>query len=124
MLIVEDNDRVRAALRDWMQSAFPELEVSEAADGETAVDSVLTSPPALVLMDLALPGIDGIEATRRIRSANPDVPVVMLTIHEDSRYRQAAEEAGAHAFVAKRSMQNDLVRVVGSVLRLRSGGAA
>ena len=122
MLIVEDNDRVRAALRDWMQSAFPDLQVSEAADGESAVEAVKASPPALVLMDLALPGIDGIEATRRIRADNPAVPVVMLTIHEDGRYRQAAEEAGAYAFVAKRAMQNDLVRVVGSVLRLRAEG--
>lgn len=124
MLIVEDNDRVRGALRDWMQSAFPELDVSEVADGETAVEAVAASPPAVVLMDLALPGIDGIEATRRIRQANPDVPVVVLTIHEDARYRQAAEEAGAYAFVPKRSMQHDLVRVVGSVLRLGAEGSA
>ena len=122
MLIVEDNERVRAALRDWMQSAFSEIEVSDVADGETAVEVIKASPPDLVLMDVALPGIDGIEATRRIRVDNPDVPIVVLTIHEDGRYRQAAEEAGATAFVAKRTMQHDLVRVVGRVLRLRSEG--
>jgi len=120
MLIVEDNDRVRAALRDWMQSAFSDVEVQEAASGEAAVELARAVDPAVVLMDLALPGIDGVEATRRIRAERPDVPVVVLTIHEDGRYRQAAQAAGATAFVPKRTMQHDLVRVVGAMLRQRA----
>ena len=80
--------------------------------GASALEQVADLRPSLVLMDLAMPGMNGLEATCRIKkSANPP-RIVMLTLFDNSEYREAAKQAGADAFVAKHDLHTDLVPVV------------
>ena len=105
ILIVEDHDAVRKSLRDWLGVEFPQCRAIEAASGEEAIALIRTESPRLVVMDISLPGMSGIEATRQIKAALPSAQVVMLTIHENDTYRADATAAGASAYVPKRVMQ-------------------
>lgn len=109
ILIVEDSGALRGALREWLAVSFPAAQLFEAASGEEAVVVIRREAPDLVLMDIGLPGMDGIEATRQIKGQSPETRVVVLTIHEDAEYRTHAAAAGACAFVPKRTMRADLM---------------
>lgn len=119
ILIVEDHDAVRRLLHEWLQAVFPRYRFQEAISGEDAIALVQAGPPDLVLMDLSLPQMNGIEATRHIKVAVPTMPVVILTIHEDHAYRADALAAGASAYVSKRAMQAELVPVLTALLPAR-----
>jgi len=118
VLIADDHQVVRAGLRMILAEASPSpnggtLEiVGEAATGEEAVRLAAQLQPDVVLMDLLLPGIDGIEATRRIRSA-PRAPSVLIltTFGDDARVRDAIQ-AGAIGYLLKDMLQEELVRAV------------
>ena len=116
ILIVEDHEIVRRALRDLLEVRFSEYPVIETASGEEVFDLKLTEPPRLVIMDISLPGMSGIEATRKLRASFPSTPILIFTVHEDSIYRQEAEAAGACAYVPKRALQNDLLPQLTSIL--------
>ena len=116
ILIVEDHEIVRRALRDLLEVRFSEYPVIETASGEEVFDLSLTEPPRLVIMDISLPGMSGIEATRKLRASFPSTPILIFTVHEDSIYRKEAEAAGASAYVPKRALQNDLLPQLTSIL--------
>ena len=109
VLIVEDHDAVRAALRDWLIVQYPRCRIIQAASGEEALALVPIESPHLVVMDVHLPGMDGIEATRRIKAASPSAQIVMLTVHDGNAYRAHAAAAGASAYVTKGAMQTKLL---------------
>ena len=116
ILIVEDHDAVRRSLRDWLEVKFPRCRVIEATSGEEAIALIQVESPRLVLMDISLPGLSGIEATRQIKAALPSAQIVMLTIHEDDTYRADATTAGASAYVPKRVMQTELIPTLAALL--------
>jgi DNA-binding NarL/FixJ family response regulator len=116
LLIVEDHDALRASLREWIQAVFPWCTVLEARSGEEALGTSRQSPPVVVLMDIGLPGINGIETTRRLTGSVPGARVVMLTILDSDGYRRTATEAGACAFVAKSQMHTELLPLLGALL--------
>ena len=117
ILIVEDHDLLRASLSDWLAAAFNPCTITTAADGLAAVEAAHTHQPQLVLMDLDLPCLNGLEATRRIKAALPATQVVMLTMYEDQAHRADAAAAGASAYVPKRNLGSDLVPVVNNLLQ-------
>jgi DNA-binding NarL/FixJ family response regulator len=119
ILIVEDHTGVRKSLRDWLQLTFPLCQLLEAASGEEAVAMVQTISPALVIMDIGLPGMTGIEATESIKKIVPDTQVVMLTIFDDEDYRAHAAAAGASAYVAKRKVKTDLLPAIKKLMAER-----
>lgn len=116
ILIVEDHDKVRQALRKLLDVKFSQFEVIEARSGEEAIALTFAEDPQLIIMDITLPGMSGIEATRRIRATLPSPPVVMFTIHEDDIYRKEAKEAGAIAYVAKHALQSELLPQLSALL--------
>lgn len=116
ILIVEDHETVRTALREWLEVVYPKSRVIEAASGEQAIDLIVYEVPRLVIMDFKLPGINGIEVTRQIKSRYPSVPVVMLTIREEEIYRAYAEAAGASAYIPKRMMFTKLRPTIRTLL--------
>ena len=116
ILIVEDHDAVRRSLRDWLKVEFPQCRVIEAASGEEAIVLIQVESPRLVVMDISLPGMSGIEATRQIKAALPSAQIVMLTIHENDTYRADATTAGASAYVPKRVMQTELIPTLAALL--------
>jgi DNA-binding NarL/FixJ family response regulator len=116
ILIVEDHDTVRRSLRDWLEVEFPQCRVIEAASGEEAIALIRIESPRLVVMDITLPGMSGIEAARQIKATSPSAQIVMLTVHEDDTYRADAIAAGASAYVPKRAMQTELIPTLTALL--------
>jgi DNA-binding NarL/FixJ family response regulator len=121
ILIVEDHAAVRRSLREWLEAVFPWCHIVEAASGEEAIAAVQAEAPNAVLMDIGLPGINGIETTRRIKAALPGTPVVMLTIHEADAYRADALAAGASAYIPKRVMHTELIPALAALLPASGG---
>jgi two-component system response regulator NreC len=116
LLLVDDHAIVRSGLRMLFQAEKNIEIVGEAATGEEALAAVQELQPDVVVMDVAMPGMSGIEATRRIKQANPDVAVLALTMYEDEQYFFQMLEAGASGYIPKRAAPDDLVsavRVVG-----------
>ncbi|MBE2233873.1 MAG: response regulator transcription factor [Anaerolinea sp.] len=94
-------------------SAEPEVEIiGEASSGEEAVTLANALRPDVILMDVAMPGIGGIEATRRIKAAQPKVAVLALTMHEDEEYFFEMLAAGASGYVPKRAAPDDLLSAI------------
>jgi DNA-binding NarL/FixJ family response regulator len=122
ILIVEDHQGVRQSLREWLELSFPRYQVLEATSGEDAVTMVKALPPSLVIMDIGLPGMSGIEATQGIIAAAPATRVVMLTMHDDEAHRADAAAAGVSAYVAKRKVQKELLPVLTRLLAEERGG--
>ncbi|WP_416981358.1 response regulator [Streptomyces sp. T028] len=91
--------------------------VGEAASGEEAVALTGTLLPDVVLMDIEMPGIGGVEATRRITTAHPGVAVVMLTMYGEDEFVFSALRAGAHGYLLKGAQQEDVIRTIGAVAR-------
>lgn len=112
LLLVDDHEIVRAGLR-MLFMAEPDVEiVGEASNGEEALTAVPLCQPDIVLMDAAMPGMSGMEATRRIKAAYPDVAVLALTMHEDERYFFEMLNAGASGYVPKRAAPDDLMSAI------------
>jgi NarL family two-component system response regulator LiaR len=117
LLLVDDHGVVRAGLRLYLQGQ-PDLEVvGEAGDGATAVDLAQALAPDVILMDLQMPTMDGIEATRRIRAAQPDVEVVVLTTFIDNANITAAIQAGAVGYVLKDVPPGELAEAIRAAAR-------
>ncbi|MBL7162751.1 MAG: response regulator transcription factor [Anaerolineales bacterium] len=118
ILIADDHNIMRKTLRQWLSSKFPNLQVFEASSGEQALDVLQGSTVELVLMDIHLPGMNGIDTTKQIKSAYPDLPVIVLTVQEDERYQAEATKAGADAYVVKRKMYTELIPLMLSFINL------
>jgi DNA-binding NarL/FixJ family response regulator len=109
LLIVDDNPVVRELVRRLVQ-ADPEMNVvAEAGDGEEAVRLARELSPDVVLMDLSMPRLDGIQATQLIKADRPQAKVVILTVHADEAYRRAALASGADGFLSKKTLAAGLV---------------
>jgi DNA-binding NarL/FixJ family response regulator len=117
LLIADDLEHVRQSLRTILELAGGLQVVGEAANGLEAVQLAGRLSPDVVLMDLAMPEADGLEATRRIKAQNPETGVVMVTIHDRKDTREEAAEAGVDAFLAKGNDTETLIRTIREVGR-------
>lgn len=118
ILIVDDDNRVTSALRRTL--AYEGYQVSVAANGEAALSIVRTLPPDLVILDLMLPGIDGLEVCRRLRIAGDGTAVLMLTARDSVADRVAGLETGADDYLVKPFASEELLARVKALLRRRN----
>ena len=117
LLIADDHALVRSGLRSMLKRE-PGIEiVGEARNGREAVELCRSSRPDLVLMDVRMPDMDGLEATRAIKRELPETGVLMVTMHECSDYMLEAIKAGAAGYVLKDAPRNELVDAVRRVAR-------
>jgi DNA-binding NarL/FixJ family response regulator len=89
----------------------------EAANGQEAVEKALQFNPDLIILDVSMPEMDGLAAARQIRTLLPDVPIIMLSMHEGQRTTQQAQQAGAQGFVSKSAAGQVLLKAADAVLR-------
>jgi DNA-binding NarL/FixJ family response regulator len=115
VLIADDNPAFRAGLRAMLASGEGIEVIGEAADGDEVVEQALATTPDVVLMDVKMPGRNGIDATRRIVNAQPGVAVVVLTMFEDDDSVFAAMRAGAKGYVLKGAHQGEVLRAISAV---------
>lgn len=117
VLVVEEHDEMRSALRDWLLTSFPPLRLREARSMEEALRLAGQAPLDLILVNLELPGPNGIEATRALRKRHPKCPVVIMSVNDSEALRTAALDAGALAFVSKRELPHALLPLIGRLPR-------
>lgn len=112
VLLVDDHALVRRGFRRILEDD-PEIEVvGEASDGDEAVRVAGTAKPAVIVMDCALPGMSGLEATRKILAARPDAAVLMLSMHSEDTLVKQALDAGARGYILKNAVDLDLVSAI------------
>ena len=117
ILIVEDSTIFRTLLKETLQSRFPSVQILEAADGEDAMQKVVTHAPDVIFMDVKLPGESGLDLTARIKADHPNTIVIILTSYDTPEYREAAGKAKANYFLAKGSSSKEgILTLVESIL--------
>jgi DNA-binding NarL/FixJ family response regulator len=116
VILVENHTIVRQGLRRLLEERDITV-VGEAEDGRTAYKMALELRPDIVIMDVGLPRMGGIEATRRIRKELPDTKIIMLTIHSEESYIFQSLEAGADAYLVKETAADDLLTAIDTVLQ-------
>ena len=118
-LVVEDHAEMRAALRDWLSRLLAPLALREAHDMDEALARAGEAPLDFALVNVELPGPNGIETTRELRRRYPGCPVVVMSVLDSEALRLAAIEAGAEAFVCKRELTTSLRPILGRLLKSR-----
>jgi pilus assembly protein CpaE len=108
LLLVDDDPGFRETLRDLLEQRKEAVILAEAENGEEALRLADTLRPEVVLMDLALPRMNGLEITRHLKARWPTVAVIIITVHDEEAYRQTALAAGAEAFLVKKTLGVDL----------------
>ena len=117
ILLVDDHAMFRAGIRALLESEERMSVVGEASSGDEAVDEVRALKPDVVVMDLSMPGSNGLEATRRIAALGLDTRVLVLTVHAEVEYLVPVVEAGASGYLTKTSADQDLIEAIRVVAR-------
>ena len=115
LMLVDDHDVVRVGLKAFLQSQEGFQVVEEARDGEEAIERACAVRPDVILMDITMPGMDGLEATRRLRSECPECLVLALTVHDDKQYFSQMLAAGEVGYITKQAAADDLVAAIRTV---------
>jgi DNA-binding NarL/FixJ family response regulator len=119
VLLADDHSIVREGLRRVLEDCNEIKVIAEAADGETAFDQAIEKKPDVAVIDISMPGMDGLEVVTRMSSYCPEIPVLILTMHDEEQYVIRAIEAGAMGYVTKQSAPEQLVA---AVKKIHEGG--
>ena len=115
LLIVDDHAVIRRGIQSILR-AWPEWEISgEASNGAEAVQLAASLKPEIVLMDISMPGMNGLEASRAIRKTNPEIKIILLTLHDSLEWVETALHAGARGYLLKSETENELIRALKTV---------
>ena len=113
ILIVDDHDQFRDSLKELIAARFSSFRCEEAQNGTDAMSLVDAVEPDLIFMDITLPDGNGLELTRRIKKAHPEIIIIVITQHAIPEYEEASIKSGADFFVSKGSMDtDDIVRLI------------
>ena len=116
-MLVEDSTSFRQIVKNNLQDQFPSMDIIEAGNGVEAFQKIDSHPPNLILMDITLPGENGLELTRKIKADYPGVIIIILTSHESPEYREAAIRCKANYFLSKGSITTgEIFKLVKSIL--------
>ena len=117
LMLVDDHQVIRTGLKSFLQTQ-PDLEVvAEAGTGQEAIALALETRPDIIIMDISMPEMDGLEATRQLKEKWPQVTVLALTVHEDKFYFMKMLEAGASGYLTKQAASDELVQAIHTVAK-------
>lgn len=116
ILIADDHTLVRAGVRSLLERVRPDFTILEAADGGEALRLVEESHPDIALMDITMPGLNGLEATRRLRKNCPECRIIMLSMHQDEAQIVSAMQAGAQGYLLKDAAVAELSQAIDAVM--------
>lgn len=115
ILLVDDH----ALVREGIKQLLVDYSVcGEASDGLEAIQKVLELKPDLVLMDISMPNMNGIEATKQIRKQAPEIKIILLSMHDSVQIAEQGKQAGADAYVVKASSAAELQKTIKSVMNI------
>jgi DNA-binding NarL/FixJ family response regulator len=117
MLVVEDNARMRAALLDHLREAFPGFDICESGDGAGAVEQCRQRAFSVVLLDIGLPDVNGLDLIEAIRALRPACSIIVVSQNTQRAYRERARALGAVAYVAKDELFRELAPAIEGALR-------
>ncbi len=120
ILLADDHNVLREGMRLMLERQPGLAVVAEAADGRETLDLVAEHSPDVVVMDIAMPGMNGIEATRRIIEKHPSIGIVILSMHDDESYVIRSLKAGARAYLLKDALKADLIAAIHAVAEGKS----
>ena len=115
ILLVDDDQEFRGLLKRLLEKDTRLRVTAEATDGAEAIELARTLTPDIILMDLAMPGINGLEATRRIKGEHPAMKIIIFTQYAEDVYHRAATDSGADRFLSKRTRLTDLLATIRQV---------
>lgn len=115
LLLVDDHEVVRTGLRAFLESQEGLQVVAEAGNGAEAIEQAVHNTPDVVVMDITMPDMDGLEATRELRRLCPQIQILALTVHEDKQYLVEMLAAGASGYLTKQSAAEDLLAAIHTV---------
>jgi len=115
ILVADDHALLRDGIRSLL-SAYDDMEIiGEAIDGKDAIEKAKELEPDIIIMDIAMPVMDGLQATRHITKLLPEAKVIMLTQHDNREYKTLCQGIGASGFVPKRALAQELVSAIRAV---------
>lgn len=117
LLIVDDHEIFRRGLRALLEPSSEWQICGEAVDGLDAIEQCKSLSPDIVVLDVSMPRLNGLEAARAIKKEKPDSRIVIITQHDSPQIRSAALEAGAQAFVTKSAVGNELVTALRKLIQ-------
>jgi DNA-binding NarL/FixJ family response regulator len=117
VLIVDDHPLMRAGIRTLLEKTVQHVDILEAVDGLDALELATQSRPDIVLMDISMPGLNGVEAARRLISAVPDCKVIMLSMHQDEQRVVESIRAGAAGYLMKDVAVAEVARAIDRVMQ-------
>jgi two-component system response regulator NreC len=115
LMLVDDHDIVRTGLRTFLETQEGLQVVAEARNGEEAIQRAIEAQPDIVIMDITMPQMDGLQATRQLKSSLPACHVLALTVHEDKQYLFEMLTAGASGYITKQSAAEELVAAIHTI---------
>lgn len=115
VMLVDDHDLVRKGIRRLLDDSSGIKVIAEAPDGEQAIRQIRKQKPDVILMDISMPGIGGLEATRKITQVSPDMKVIVVTIHDDEPFPARLLEAGAAGYITKGCDVDEIIQAIQSV---------
>jgi DNA-binding NarL/FixJ family response regulator len=115
-LVVDDHPLVREGVRDLLQRSFPSIEIKTSAGTGAIAEEVCGARWAFIVLDINLPGTNGLDLLKQVKARHPDVPVIVFSLHSERQYEVRALRAGATAYLSKDRSPRDLVEIVKQIL--------
>src|SRR5438128_1369026 len=117
IMVADDHAILRQGLRRLIDAESDMMVVAEAADGSEVLTQVNASRPDIVVLDLSMPGLNGVETIRRLKAINAPCKILVLTVHEDRGYLREALQAGAAGYMLKRAAAEELIGALWAIAR-------
>ena len=116
ILIADDHEIIRKGLKQILLDEFPFAHIEEASDGEFLVKKAMSAEWDIIISDIAMPAMNGIQALRRIKAQLPKMPILLLSIHPEELYTDRILKLGASGYLSKESATEKLINVVQKIL--------